>query len=277
MVLDAQPRPDHHRRSARRFATALTSQGPLEIGSDCLIGNLAIVRGPARIGNGTRIGFATEIKNAIIDERVTIGPQCFVADSKIESEAYLGAQVRTSNHRLDKATVKVMVDGEAVDTGLEKLGCLIGARSALGIQVIILPGRIIAPGLDLRAAHHDRKEPSGGPIPAGSTTRILLTGGHAMRLHYCAPLALAFASSAQAATPPNLTKVAAGPNLSKVVASVDGEYLSYSGPFGSRRIVNARSTLDVGRHQIVFRFSARLAQGRRRQVQSRARLGRGCA
>ena len=120
-------------------------QGPLEIGSDCLIGNLAIVRGPARIGDGTRIGFATEIKNAIIADRVTIGPQCFVADSKIETEAYLGAQVRTSNHRLDKATVKVMVDGKAVDTGLEKLGCLIGARAALGIQVIVLPGRVVAP------------------------------------------------------------------------------------------------------------------------------------
>jgi bifunctional UDP-N-acetylglucosamine pyrophosphorylase/glucosamine-1-phosphate N-acetyltransferase len=120
-------------------------QGPIVIGSDCLIGNLAIVRGPTRIGDGTRIGFATEIKNAIIEERVAIGPQCFVADSKIENDAYLGAQVRTSNHRLDKATVKVMADGEAVDTGLDKLGCLIGARAALGIQVIILPGRVIAP------------------------------------------------------------------------------------------------------------------------------------
>lgn len=38
-----------------------------------------------------------------------------------------------------------MVDGETVDTGLEKLGCLIGARAALGIQVIILPGRVVAP------------------------------------------------------------------------------------------------------------------------------------
>jgi bifunctional UDP-N-acetylglucosamine pyrophosphorylase/glucosamine-1-phosphate N-acetyltransferase len=120
-------------------------QGPITIGDDCMIGDLAVVRGPTQIGNGTRIGFAAEIKNAIIGERVSIGPQCFVADSKIEDDAYLGAQVRTSNHRLDKATVRVMVDGDAVDTGLEKLGCLIGARAALGIQVIILPGRIIAP------------------------------------------------------------------------------------------------------------------------------------
>ena len=110
-----------------------------------MIGDLAVVRGPTQIGNGTRIGFATEIKNAIIGECVTIGPQCFVADSKLESDVYLGAQVRTSNHRLDKATIKVMVDGEAVDTGLDKLGCLIGARAALGIQVIVLPGRVIAP------------------------------------------------------------------------------------------------------------------------------------
>ena len=120
-------------------------QGPVSIGVDCLVGNLAMIRGTTVIGDGTRIGFATEIKNARIGERVTIGPQCFVADSVIEPDAYLGAQVRTSNHRLDKRSVEVIVDGQRVDTGLDKLGCLIGARASLGIQVVILPGREIAP------------------------------------------------------------------------------------------------------------------------------------
>jgi NDP-sugar pyrophosphorylase family protein len=120
-------------------------QGPAAIGEDCLIGNSALVRGPVWIGKGTRIGFATEIKNAIIQNRVTIGPQCFVADSKIEPDVYLGAQVRTSNHRFDKGNVRVLHDGIWIDTGAEKLGCLIGARSSLGIQVIVLPGRVIAP------------------------------------------------------------------------------------------------------------------------------------
>jgi bifunctional UDP-N-acetylglucosamine pyrophosphorylase/glucosamine-1-phosphate N-acetyltransferase len=120
-------------------------EGPITIGNDCMIGNLVIVRGPTSIGNNTRIGFAAEIKNSIIEECVMIGPQCFVADSKVEREAYLGAQVRTSNHRFDKATIKVIIDGETIDTGLEKLGCLIGAGAALGIQVIILPGRIVPP------------------------------------------------------------------------------------------------------------------------------------
>ncbi len=120
-------------------------EGPVVIGSDCLIGNLAMIRGTTSIGDGTRIGFATEVKNALIEERVTIGPQCFIADSKIECDAYLGAQVRTSNHRLDKRNVEVIVDGGRIDTGMEKLGCLIGARASLGIQVILLPGREVAP------------------------------------------------------------------------------------------------------------------------------------
>lgn len=127
-----------------RICPGARIEGPVTIGADCLVGNLAMVRGLTTIGDRTRIGFAAEIKNARIAERVTIGPQCFVADSKIERDAYLGAQVRTSNHRLDKRTVEVIVDGKRVDTGLDKLGCLIGARSALGIQVIVLPGREIA-------------------------------------------------------------------------------------------------------------------------------------
>ena len=121
-------------------------EGPVVIGADCMIGNMAMVRGSTTIGDDVRVGFATEIKNAIVQEQVTIGPQCFVADSKVERGAYLGAQVRTSNHRLDRRSVEVMVDGRRFDTGMDKLGCLIGERASLGIQVIVLPGREIAAG-----------------------------------------------------------------------------------------------------------------------------------
>lgn len=128
-----------------RICRGATISGPARIGADCLIGNQAMMRGPMWVEDGVRIGFSTELKNAIVETGVAIGPMCFVADSRIEAEAYLGALVRTSNHRLDRETVQVMVDGEIVDSGRDKLGCLIGARAALGIQVIVLPGRIIAP------------------------------------------------------------------------------------------------------------------------------------
>lgn len=119
-------------------------KGPVFIGNNCFIGNNVFIRGNTYISNNVKLGFSTEIKNSIINENVTIGPQCFVADSKIESNAYLGAQVRTSNHRLDKKNVHVYIDGYLHDTGQDKLGCLIGENSALGVQVVILPGRIIA-------------------------------------------------------------------------------------------------------------------------------------
>ncbi|HCP7719535.1 TPA: transferase [Escherichia coli] len=34
---------------------------------------------------------------------------------------------------------------ETIITGCDKLGCYIGQRTRLGVQVVILPGRIIAP------------------------------------------------------------------------------------------------------------------------------------
>jgi len=129
-----------------RICAGARIEGPAEIGADVLVGNLALLRGPLRIGNGSRIGFATELKNAQLGERVSIGPQCFVADSRIDTGAYLGAQVRTSNHRLDGRTISVDYEGERRDTGRDKLGCWIGSDCALGIQVIVLPGRIVAAG-----------------------------------------------------------------------------------------------------------------------------------
>lgn len=129
-----------------RVCAGAILRGPIVIGADCLIGNQAMIRGPALIGEEVRIGFCTEIKHALIGDRVSIGPMCFVADSKIDEDAYLGAQVRTSNHRLDRQPVTVRDGAREIVTGLEKLGCWIGAGASLGIQVIVLPGRTIAAG-----------------------------------------------------------------------------------------------------------------------------------
>ncbi|MBP9710760.1 MAG: acetyltransferase [Candidatus Pacebacteria bacterium] len=123
-----------------------TIKGPVWIGANCMIGNNTMLRGPLRIAAGSRIGLATELKNAVIGTRVLIGPMCYVADSVVDSEAYLGAMVRTSNQRLDRNPVSAMYRGSLRDTGLDKLGAYIGAKASLGIQVIILPGRIVAPG-----------------------------------------------------------------------------------------------------------------------------------
>lgn len=135
-----------HVGAGSRICDGACIEGPVWIGRDCLIGNHALLRGPLCIDDGSRIGFASELKNAIIGRTVSIGPQCFVGDSRIDHRAYLGALVRTSNHRLDGRSVSVHSEGEVIDSGRCKLGAWIGARAALGVGVIILPGRIVAAG-----------------------------------------------------------------------------------------------------------------------------------
>ncbi len=121
-------------------------KGPILIGDDCLVGNNSMVRGPTIIGDDVRIGFTVEVKQALLGDRVSIGPMCFVADSRVDDDAYLGAMVRTSNQRLDRAPIAVREGADDIKTGMDKLGCWIGAGTTLGIQVIILPGRVIAAG-----------------------------------------------------------------------------------------------------------------------------------
>ena len=129
-----------------RICAGARIEGPVVIGADCMIGNNALVRGNTVLGDRCRIGFAVEMKQALLADDVSVGPQCYVADSVLADGVYLGAQVRTSNHRLDRQPVQVLRDGERTDTGLEKLGCYIGANASLGIQCIVLPGREVAAG-----------------------------------------------------------------------------------------------------------------------------------
>ena len=63
--------------------------------------------------------------------------------------------------------------------------------------------------------------------------------GASLALLTCA----AFSSSAQASDIP-APKV---PTVQSMIGSVDGEYLSYSGAYGSRRVVNGQTKVDFGK------------------------------
>lgn len=127
-----------------RICAGAIVRGPVDIGDGTMIGNNAVVRGPSALGRECRVGFAAEIKGSVLGDKVTIGPQSYVGDSLIDAFVYLGAQVRTSNHRLDKRNVTALIDGKICDTGFEKLGCHIGRKAAIGIHCVILPGRSVA-------------------------------------------------------------------------------------------------------------------------------------
>lgn len=122
------------------FATLI---GPVIIGRGAEIRSGAILRGRVIVGDGAVIGNSSEVKNSIILDEGKLPHYNYVGDSIIGFRAHLGAGAICSNLRLDKRTVSVKSENERVDTGLKKLGAMIGDYAEVGCGSVISPGAII--------------------------------------------------------------------------------------------------------------------------------------
>jgi bifunctional UDP-N-acetylglucosamine pyrophosphorylase/glucosamine-1-phosphate N-acetyltransferase len=115
-------------------------EGPVWIGSGVTIGPNAYLRPFSSIDNYSHLGNACEIKASILGQRVRVGHLSYVGDSVISDDVNLGAGTITANLRFDSETVKVVVNGSKVDTGMVKLGSFIGPGVKTGVNVSINPG-----------------------------------------------------------------------------------------------------------------------------------------
>jgi bifunctional UDP-N-acetylglucosamine pyrophosphorylase/glucosamine-1-phosphate N-acetyltransferase len=70
----------------------------------------------------------------------------YVGDSILGERCNLGAGTKIANLRLDERNVVVSVKGKDVDTGLRKLGCIMGDDVKTGINASIDVGTIIGEG-----------------------------------------------------------------------------------------------------------------------------------
>jgi UDP-N-acetylglucosamine diphosphorylase / glucose-1-phosphate thymidylyltransferase / UDP-N-acetylgalactosamine diphosphorylase / glucosamine-1-phosphate N-acetyltransferase / galactosamine-1-phosphate N-acetyltransferase len=120
-------------------------EGPCVIGDNCSIGPNCSVRPYTTIANNCRIGNAVEIKNSILMDNVNVSHLSYCGDSVLGENVSLGCGTVTANTRHDGASVKSMVKGKLVDTGLKKLGAFMGDGVKTGINTSIYPGRKIWP------------------------------------------------------------------------------------------------------------------------------------
>ncbi|MFH1450594.1 MAG: DapH/DapD/GlmU-related protein, partial [archaeon] len=118
-------------------------EGPVMIGKNCTIGPNAFLRPYACIGNNCKVGQSVEIKNSVIMEETYVPHLSYVGDSVIGRNVNFGAGAITANLRHDNDNVKVTVKGEKVDSGLRKLGALVGDNVKFGSNVVINPGKKI--------------------------------------------------------------------------------------------------------------------------------------
>jgi len=151
---------------------AYLADGPLYIGEGAVIEPGAYVIGPAYIGAGVRIrhgayvrenvlmlegsllGHASEAKHSLLLEKAQAPHFNYVGDSVLGSSVNLGAGTKLSNLTLTSAkdpvtgqrpTISISVDGQEYETGLAKLGAILGDGVQTGCNAVLSPGCLIGP------------------------------------------------------------------------------------------------------------------------------------
>ena len=121
-------------------------EGPCYIGANAEIRHSAYLRKGSWICEGALVGHSSEIKNSVLLPGSKAPHFNYVGDSILGFGVNLGAGVKLSNVRNDgRGVIVTMEDGERIETGLRKLGSLIGDHSQLGCNVVTNPGAILAP------------------------------------------------------------------------------------------------------------------------------------
>lgn len=129
-----------------RVRSGTTIRGPVVIGEDCRIGPNCLIRGSTYIGNRCKVGAASEVKNSIIMNGSHIPHHNYVGDSILGERCNLGSGTKIANLRLDEGNIRVLIKGRRIDTGLRKLGAIVGDDVKTGINASIDSGTIIGEG-----------------------------------------------------------------------------------------------------------------------------------
>ena len=129
-------------KSAKIAPTALIA-GPTVIGAGTEVRHCAFIRGSALVGEGCVIGNSTEVKNAVIFDNVQVPHYNYVGDTILGFRAHMGAGVVASNFRSDKGNVSVKTGDEKIETGLRKLGAILGDGVDVGCNSVLCPGSVV--------------------------------------------------------------------------------------------------------------------------------------
>jgi UDP-N-acetylglucosamine diphosphorylase / glucose-1-phosphate thymidylyltransferase / UDP-N-acetylgalactosamine diphosphorylase / glucosamine-1-phosphate N-acetyltransferase / galactosamine-1-phosphate N-acetyltransferase len=118
-------------------------KGPCIIGDNCEIRHSCYIRENVVVGNGVVIGHSTEIKNSILLNNAKAAHFAYIGDSILGNNVNIGAGVKCANFKLKRSSIVLYIDGKAIDTGLMKLGSIIGDNSQIGCNSVANPGTII--------------------------------------------------------------------------------------------------------------------------------------
>lgn len=114
-------------------------QGPAWILTGAEVGHAALLRGGVALGPGARVGHASEAKHALLLGGAKAPHFNYVGDSVLGHDVNLGAGVKLANLRVLRGTIRVA----GVDTGLRKLGAIVGDGASIGCNAVLAPGTVV--------------------------------------------------------------------------------------------------------------------------------------
>lgn len=139
------------------------------LGAPCIIGagtevrHCAFIRGAALVGENCVVGNSAELKNVILFDNVQTPHYNYVGDSILGYKSHMGAGSITSNVKSDKTPVSIKCGGEIIETGLKKVGAMLGDYVEIGCNSVLNPGTVIGRNSNVYPLSRVR-----GTIPADS-------------------------------------------------------------------------------------------------------------
>ena len=151
------------------------------LGAPCIIGantevrHCAFIRGSALVGAGCVVGNSVELKNVILFDGVQVPHFNYVGDSILGYMSHMGAGSITSNVKSDKGLVVVRDGEETIETGLKKMGAMLGDVVEVGCNSVLNPGTVVGRETNIYPLSSVR-----GVVPEKS---IWKTGGVVVKKH----------------------------------------------------------------------------------------------
>lgn len=149
-------------KSVKIYKTA-NIYGPCIIDAGTEVRPGAFIRGNAIIGKNCVVGNSTELKNVIIFDNVQVPHYNYVGDSILGFKSHMGAGSITSNVKSDKTLIKVKNGEKAIETGLKKMGAVLGDNVEVGCNSVLNPGTIVGKNSNIYPLSSVR-----GTVPANS-------------------------------------------------------------------------------------------------------------
>ena len=129
-------------KDAKIFDSAYIGS-PLIIDHGAEVRQCAFLRCPAIVGKNAVVGNSTELKNVILFDNVQVPHYNYVGDSILGYKSHMGAGSITSNVKSDKLLVVVKCGDEKIETGLKKIGAMLGDRVEVGCNSVLNPGTVV--------------------------------------------------------------------------------------------------------------------------------------